>query len=102
MDPPGDKGVIIPSGEARRSQTVSDGLRRSQTVSDGLRRSQTVSDGLRRSQTVSDGLRRSQTVSDGLRRGDDGVKNIGFLVKFAAQEAYLLKCSKYKLFSGTQ
>ena len=34
--------------------------------------------------------------------GGDGVKNIGFLVNFAAQEAYLLKCSKYKLFSGTK
>ena len=37
--------------------------------------------------------------------GDDGVKNIGFLVKFAAQaaqEAYLLECSKYTLLSGTK
>ena len=35
---------------------------------------------------VSDGSQK------GLRRVSDGVKNIGFLLKFAAQEAYLLKC----------
>ena len=30
----------------------------------------------------------------GLRRVSDGVKNIGFLVKFVAQEVYLLECLK--------
>ena len=67
MDPPGVRGVITPSGKARRvSDRSQTGLRR---VSDGsqtgLRR---VSDG---SQT---GLRRvSDGSQTGLRRGDDGV-----------------------------
>ena len=34
---------------------------------------------------------RSQTS---LTRGDDGVKNIRFFGEFAAQEPYLLECSK--------
>ena len=42
---------------------------------------------------------RSQTVSDGV---ITGCKILDFLVKFAAQEAYLLECSKYQLFSGTK
>ena len=42
---------------------------------------------------------RSQTVSNGVMTG---WKILDFLVKFAAQEAYLLECSKYKLFSGTK
>ena len=33
-------------------------------------------------------------VITGLRRVSDGVKNIGFLVKFVAQEVYLLECLK--------
>ena len=37
---------------------------------------------------------RSQT---GLRRGDDGVKNIGFLMIFVAQEANLFDSSHWKL-----
>ena len=42
---------------------------------------------------------RSQTFSDGVMTG---CKILDFLVNFAAQEAYLLECSKYKLFSGTK
>ena len=41
-------------------------------------------------------------VITGLRKVSDGVKNIVFLVKFVAQEVYLLECLKQKLFSGTK